>query len=435
MVTLKVERKAPDAAGFVDVLCFLIPSLQFVQVHLIGTLNGADVMMLLTFIGLALRRKLRLGTPLSRKFIIYCSLWLISQCVTDVVKHTVFTDYARGWSAIGLTIVSFATLYSLLYGRPKRILIYGWGLVVGSLLAYFINPTDYALDDAWKFGYSYPVTLAVILIACRKDVRGYLPSILLAGIGLVHFYMAFRNAGGLCLVVAAFIAFNRYMHQKGAGDYKLSFGRVALVLVVAITVVAGLSSAYQYAASSGMLGDEARVKFERQSSGELGVLVGARPELLSSIPAIIDSPLLGHGSWAKDPIYLLREEQALAVMGYENAGYISPEELEEGRIPAHSHIFGSWVDAGLLGGVFWGWIWLLEAKVFLKHHPFVVKLMPLFAYSAISMLWDILFSPYGGQVRITDSFYIVLAMNYLNIATPSVVAQSSRKVVKKLKTA
>ena len=60
----------------------------------------------------------------------------------------------------------------------------------------------------------------------------------------------------------------------------------------------------KYAASHNYFDEQTEAKFEAQSGGQLGVLVGGRPETLVAIQAIIDSPIIGHGSFKEDPKYV-----------------------------------------------------------------------------------------------------------------------------------
>ena len=57
-------------------------------------------------------------------------------------------------------------------------------------------------------------------------------------------------------------------------------------------------------------------KYEQESAGYYGVLLGGRPELLAELPAVYDSPILGHGSWAREPLYIIEQRQALLLLGY-----------------------------------------------------------------------------------------------------------------------
>ena len=152
-------------SDFVGLLVFLIPCLQFVQIKAIGLLDGSDLILIAIFIYMAFRWKIQIASRAGKWFVVLCSLWLVSQCVTDIVRHSAFIDYARGWSNIGLTLIIFLVLCTLLYGRPNLIVLYGWGFAVGAMIRYFVNPDDVAATEPWKFGIGDSVTLAVILFS------------------------------------------------------------------------------------------------------------------------------------------------------------------------------------------------------------------------------------------------------------------------------
>jgi len=164
---IRPSQKRDKGLDSVDMLVFLIPCLRFLQVKVVGVLNGADILLLGVFLFLAVRGKIRIQSPAGKRFMILCSLWLLSQCVTDIVRHSAFADYARGWSNIGLTLIDFAVLYTLLFDRPRRLVLYGWGLVVGSVLTFLLNPSEFMVDAPWKFGIAFPFGFGAILLASR----------------------------------------------------------------------------------------------------------------------------------------------------------------------------------------------------------------------------------------------------------------------------
>ena len=399
-----------------DVLTFMIPCLLFVKIHAVGVLMGSDLALLFAFIYLALRGNLQVSSPTAKRFMVFGSLWLVSQIVTDIVRKSAFVDYARGWSNIGLTLVNFAVIYTLVYGRWRRIVLFGWGMVAGGLLAYIPLRNAPEGADAWKDIFSYPVTLAVLLIASRKECRGRWPIVLSALIGVVNFFLGERARGGFCLAAALYLLVARSLQKKYAGSSKLKFRTVALMAASLIAVVLGVTWVYGYAAGTGILGKDARTKYEIQSSGKYGVLLGGREELLGAIPAIYDSPILGHGSWARDPKYLILERHALAVMGYSNAGDYSRPDAASGIIQTHSYILGAWVDAGILGAVFWGWVGVMALKTLMRVYPTKFVLPPLVPWMAFELLWAILFSPYGVGARLAAPYFIVVLMGYASVA-------------------
>lgn len=404
------ERDVSKTTDLVDILVFVIPCLEFVQIKLIGVLFGPELLLIAIFVYLAFRGKFRIKTRGGKTLLILGSGWLCSQCVTDLVRHSAFADFARGWSNIGMTLVNFAVLYTLLYGRPRRLMFYGWGLVIGGLLRFMINPDSFAADYPWKFGVGFPITLATFLFASRLSSRGYAQIALSVVIGVVNLVVGSRSVGGVCLATALYLFVSRTMARKGAETSKLKVRWMLLFTASIILGFAGVFLAYQIAASAGVLGEDARVKYENQSSGRYGLLLGGRVEALGYVPAIYDSPILGHGSWAKDPTYLIEEHEALALMGYSTANEYSPDDIEAGLIPTHSYLFGAWVDAGILGALFWAWIFVLDAKALLRVYPPTTALLPIMSYIGFELLWDVLFSPYGAEVRIIFPFYVVMLM-------------------------
>jgi hypothetical protein len=419
--------------NYLDVLIFLIPALQFIRLKFIGVLSGSDIAIVVAFVTLLFNGRIRIKERRGRKFLILCSIWLLSQIITDLIRHTPFKDYARGWSAIGLTLMVFSAIFSLLYGNPRRITIYASGLVTGGLLACFINPNELLDSDFWKFGLCLPCTLLVLLIASRKDVRGHWPVLLTAGIGIFNVIMGSRGAGQICLAAALYMVLTRYLQRRVAEHQTVKGTTIVMVAGSVVVGMFGIYWVYQYAAKSGKLGENARTKYETQSSGKYGVLLGGRVEMLASVPAVIDSPIIGHGSFAKDPKYLIIMRQALAFMGYEGAEEGDAGELEEGAIPTHSHLMGAWVSAGILGALIWSWVWLLAGKMLLRTYPVGIKLFPLGSFAAIQLLWDIVFSPYGAQMRLITPFYVVIIINYLSIARPNSAKATPARAMKVLK--
>jgi hypothetical protein len=421
----------PDRVG---VLVFLIPCVQFVKIVLVGSLTGSDLLLLGLFVYLAFRKEIKIKTPAGKWFVILGLLWLASQCVTDIVRHSAFADYARGWSNIGITLIGFAVLYTLMYQQPRRLLLFGWGLVVGNVLLFFINPTPAMLGDesnAWKFAFAGSATLGVFLIASSKRCRGPWPVILSVIIGMINMVEGARSVGGVCLAVALYLVITRLSRAKGE---EVSRFKTKTIVVLAASILIGVSAvlwSYGYAADAGVLGEEARHKYEEQSSGKYGVILGGRPELFATGPAIYDSPILGHGSWAREPLYIIEEHEALDLLGYEGSRFIDPEQIKEGLIPTHSYLFGAWVDSGILGAVFWGWVFVLTARGLMRVYPATAVLLPLMSYTAFSLLWEILFSPYGTQERLTFPYTLVIMMTCMGVMPAKAVravATSARRI-------
>ena len=119
-----------------DVIVFLIPATQFFELKIVGRLFLPDTLLALILPVLFVDYGQRLRARLPTIFISLALLWLFGQVITDIVRGTVFSDYARGWAKIGFTLINFCALYLLLYGHQRRLTLYAVGLATGGLISY-----------------------------------------------------------------------------------------------------------------------------------------------------------------------------------------------------------------------------------------------------------------------------------------------------------
>ena len=395
----------------IDVMVFLIPATQFFELKIIGRLFLSDMLLAIILPILLLDYGQRLRARLPMIFISLALLWFFGQVATDIVRATVFSDYVRGWAKIGFTLINFCALYLLLYGHQHRLTLYAVGLATGGLISYFVNPSPYAVDYPWKFGYGAPITWFLILLAAeiirRRRMGPYIATGILVGAAALNIFMGFRSLGGICFLSATFV-FMQTQWGELLANVRTRPRQVLLVGLVLVAAGIGFIKTYDYAAGSGLLGKDAQDIYESQAYGEYGLILGGRSEVLVSSRAILDSPFLGHGSWAKDDQY-----SSLLIELRRRAGYAGGADDEKDLIPTHSHLLGAWVEAGLLGAIFWVWTVSLPVHVLLRPHREIDYMTPLTAFVAFLLIWDILFSPYGAWLRFTTPYYVVVVMTYL----------------------
>jgi hypothetical protein len=414
-------NEAQPSSFFLNMTTFLIPALKFVEINLVGSLYLSDLLLAALFCILLFRRRsfTPLNSTLTKKFLIYGSMWFVAQIVTDIVRQTPFEDFARGWARIVVTLLHFSVLYILLHDQPRRILIYGWGLVVGSILAYFFNPFVFAAEYPWESGWAFPVTLAVFLVASDEQY----PSLILPiAIGVINIYLGYRSMGATCFLVAIYL-FLRLVSSRSEA-WRLSLRKpkyVALAVALVALGIWSMANAYQKAASSGLLGEAAQWKYEFQSSGEYGLLLGGRSEIMLGFLAIYDSPLLGHGSWAKNEEYVAAYRAMMLLLGYNPAAFqrgkgtgIDSQE-NDNLIVAHSHILGAWVEAGIVGGLFFVWILVLAARSLKRLFTARIQHAPLVVFYAFWLMWNLCFEPYGGDKRFTVLYFVVVLTSYATV--------------------
>lgn len=416
--------------GVFDVLAFLVPATQFIQLHVVGQLLMPDILLagILPILFFARGKKLLVGLP--KMFIILTLLWLVSQMMTDAIRDSEFSDYSRGWAKIGFTLTNFSALYLLLYGSQRRIFLYIAGLAAGGLIAYFVNPNIRAEYYPWKFGYGGPLTLLLILMAATMAGRkGRHPTAVLAilfGVAGLNLVMGTRGGGLIVFLTACYLYVQAKWGSQGAGR-RIRPHQYVLIAIVSIFAGLAMSQIYGYTASSGILGEDAQKKYKVQSQGRYGLFIGGRSEILVSSVAIADSPILGHGSWAKDCRYALLFNELR-----EDAGYVvgggNDFSTEVCLIPSHSHLFGAWIEAGLLGAVFWVWVLSLPIRVLLKPRGTTDSFTLLVIFSALTLAWTILFSPYGADGRFVTTFYVVVMMSCLSAHGRTTASRSVRGI-------
>jgi len=228
--------------------------------------------------------------------------------------------------------------------------------------------------------------------------------------------MGSRALGGVCFIALAFLMMQRESARLSRGSRATTIALGIAILVA----VAGTFRIYDFAASTGLLGYQAQEKYESQSAGEFGVLLGGRGEILSSALAIRDAPILGHGSWAMDTDYALQGQMMMRDLGYRPLG--PDPQAAAGLIPSHSYLFGAWTDAGILGAVFWGWVLSVAIRAMFALFRMAEPLSPLFTFFVVLLAWDLLFSPYGAQQRFFASYEIVLAVYVLESARTGIIS-------------
>ena len=391
-------KQRQNGVSLGDAFCFLIPVFQFIRFDLVGEMSVPDVLILAAVPIAFLRHPERLRQKPVPTILTLGLFWLVAQIITDVLRHSAPVDYLRGWSRIVLLLASFAVVWTVACRSLRRFVLYGTGLGIGAVLAFFVSPYADTLFAPWKFALGGPVTLLVALWVSLAGGKRYLAILLpLSALAVLHAFEDVRSLAAITFLTAVFSVF----HMLTARQQRLN---PAHLVCLGLTIACGLwafTQVYVHYAEQGVFGEYARHKIAAQSSGAGGLLLGGRGEILASSQAILDSPVIGHGSWARDPMYaaILAEKQA--ELGYKDFQHGKPDDL----IPSHSYIFGAWVESGFAGSVFWMFVFGFTILTLLRAGG-SVPLLPLFAFAGFAQLWDILFSPLGATARFTCPFYL-----------------------------
>lgn len=399
-----------------DILAFLIGLGSCYTFHLTGDIPLCEVILIPTLLLLFAIRSSRLRlrkTPLGT-ILLLMLLWLLGQIVTDIYRSTSSHDWLRGNANIVFFMLDLVGMIMLLKGNMRRQIIILLGFACGGILSVKLQPSLFPGKMAFKFGYAFPVMYFTAIISSYfyKRHRYFVVSLLFLANIAVNTLLNLRSLTLTMLIAFALIV---PIIPEWIGRIRIlppAHTRARVLAVMGITLVAGVLAGKLMTslAASGLLGPDAQQKNKAETVAGWGVLIGGRPEILVSSRAVFDSPILGHGSWAKDPKY----SEMLANIEAEYGMPIPDEgENSEGLIPAHSHLMSAWVDAGILGAVFWIYYFVLVLKALLRSGMGDSPLKPVHIFLMTMSLWEILFSPFGGVQRIVESVYIVIICDAL----------------------
>ena len=198
------------------------------------------------------------------------------------------------------------------------------------------------------------------------------------------------------------------------------FGRnIWMIIVVSIVGILIANAVYRYAAEHGILGEEARRKYEFQTKGGKGVLsllMGGRGEFFIGFLEALNKPWIGHGPWAFDngesTIQFL--EKYGDIEDYRK--FLESIRYMEGHgmstlnfIPAHSHLAGFFLWFGVVGLIYWLYVIYGIFRYLHKEMAAAPHWFGVLALGAPGFLWLLFFSGFGYRI-VTMPYVVFLFM-------------------------
>jgi hypothetical protein len=403
----------PSREAFLtDAALFVFGASGIYSFSLIGALPGSEVLLFAFLPVLLLFKGGRAFESQYLRFYLMAGGWLLGTLISDRYNAIPMFNSSKGIARVGFFILDFMALAIFLNRKTRRILIFVLSLSFVMLVTSFQFAGEFSLQ--WKFGISQGVAILALLgssyfYAKQKYRFCVLISVVLAGLNLIY---GFRSQLGVQFVAAVLIL--PLFAQSARRQEAQNPARVLLLLALALGAAYAANSAIKYAARHEFFDESQNQKFLGQSEGDYGVLVGGRPETLVAIQAIIDRPIIGHGSFPFELKYWQLKQDIQYEHGYSESD--RAEETDAPVIPTHSHLTLAWVEGGILGGICWIYILILTVRGVLRLTSLRPPLAPLYSYLLLSFLWDILYSPFGSVNRIRAAFYVLLS--YMILGTP-----------------
>jgi len=413
-----------------QLIAFLFGLGATISVRLIGIFALSDLIAIFFLPFLAFKQNM-FADRRFRKVILLLLLWMASTVVSDIYNHSTMTNAVKGFFTLVPFLACLIFAYWLLRKNYELMIPFLWGYAISFTLS-----AGFGWDAFYKEMLQTKGLSEVSQLDHYTKIIMWIISAFISGafaityfkrhprfVTLVIFSFSFivlldgsRSIFLLYFIVAISLFYILRTTKNLPWDGVLwsmnlqrKVTRFSFYIIVLIFAAKGV---YSISATNGYLGENERQKYEEQSNTRIGLFSG-RGEIISSFLAIKDSPILGHGSYAIDDVGY----------GYKAAKLIGANNLSlewnlnrigENYIPTHSHLWGAWVNNGILGGVFWLYIIFAVLIKFFRQYLFSYPDYLAFLLASLSsLLWNILFSPFSQKplLAMTLVFLIVIMLS------------------------
>lgn len=399
-------RGRPESADpFVVTSLFLLFAIGSWRIQFVGTLPLYELAFVpLLLVMLVVRRGGFPGGAVAMTIFGAGAAWFAAQAASDWINETAAFDSIRGLANIAVFLLTIFVWRLILSDVRHGLLAAGLGLCVGAFIQALLQPDQYQQTDVWKFGLGHPMTFAVALLVGHSRLNGRLPaSLVLVGLAILHFSFGSRTLAAASFL-AGFMTF--VLGARSLSQRANVMGMAVVALGIAVAAI-GAQVAYQWALESPLMPQKMRSKFESQAASDLGLILSARSELLVSTKAIREKPWIGYGSWARDEGFA----NELLLLRLASGQSMLTAYVEDDYIPSHSHIFGAWVQAGLVGALFWAYALVLLAVALWRLGPTARPEGIAQSYLLLTFAWDVLFSPLSLGSRVWSALAVAVLVS------------------------
>lgn len=396
------------------ILLFLVGLFSSFFVKVIGATTISELFLLLLFLYLFITKKtLRIYANKDIKWY----TWFLLLSAFSCIMSSIILDYGFGKTLKNILIIvvlipGLYVLYWLLISNPYKVIYYLIGVIISDLLVRFyfpqfsdliVNERGMTIDerDENLFYYTYaPYFTLIVALFYMKFSRLTIASMVV--IGFIFLYGGSRANFLIYLFSAVILMF--IGTKKSSSYIRTNIRKYKLIFVVIIVIAGlGINETYTYFASTGMLGEDAKNKYEMQSLSNVGNL-GGRSSFFRGLIAVAHHPIIGVMDPTNADIDDNQEilEDYISFVDNDN-GYVLRNDK---NISGHSTIIDWWLSYGILALPFWVFV-LIQCYVCLTKYFFECRTLTAYLLvGVLSLLWDIFFSPFGFRIR----YEIVIAL-------------------------
>lgn len=414
---------------------FLLGLFSATQVRLLGSIGISEIVICLVapFVFITDYHQLKWDGFLK---ITWLSILVMAGCVIACITNgTPFTAAMRGFATTYVMFSSIVVGHRLIRRCPMGIKWFYFGVAISVVINIFVFQTatelviygggETGIDAAEGIMRSPIFWISRIQEWLFLPIRGwYLQTPMfysvLAPLGFAIFAIFTSISGRSAAATTLMMAFFALLGGRKVMHLKILSKNSLVILIMSVLVMMGISSIYKRAATSGILGESAYLKYEgqmkgRDSSSILTLLMAGRSEFFVGAYACLQKPFIGYGPWAVDREGFYEHFVTQYGDAEDIAAFEKNRKWQErvgyrriGFIPAHSHVISFWLWFGIFGLLFWLYVLFQYMRYFKKDLATVPQWFGPLGIFAAPFLWNFFFSPLGA--RVPTGIFIVLIM-------------------------
>lgn len=382
-----------------SIFLFFIGLFFNVRVNLIGQLYMGEALLFLVGV-LYFKTFLSVWSKVSI-LRISTSLFALGFVMLLISNSTNGVSFENSMKGIANQVFYFSSLVGfiiLLKNNLDGIAIYFLGKSIGNLFFYQYVNVDFTADlgdSAFEVYYATSLNFLVPALVIFVSKNRTLQLALLFAYGIICIMFDAR-AVGMAFFLTGLLGL--------LSNVRIKITRLRLVLLSVIGFPLLVMSFYNLG-KSGLLGETSYKQFNEIQGSYKYISVFARSETLIGVIAWSDKPVFGHGSNAPGGHYYTL---AKAI------GIIESYVKDRPRIPSHSVIVGSAVEAGTFAAIQWIYLFLFMFFFLVTNWKNQKsRYFLLIIYFILATLWGLIFSPFGfARLQFTSYFAFIIIYIY-----------------------
>lgn len=334
-------------------------------------------------------------TRAERRLLLLAFLWFLGACYSNWWRGEPFEVALKGNAIVFNVFCMLAVGIAMLRRSMHSFLWFSVGYGLGCVVSLYVFQNGALLSFAETAGYSggvggiqdylvekqvYPFYAQALYLSVLFPLRVHklIPWFLIisgciSSAFLLLFYGASRSGFGIyfltAVVVIAYVYFRPVVR---------AFSKNAVFFLVSVLIMSAAAfQTYSHLAQIGALGEREYQKYVTEIEESDSGVLGSRDDLIRAWPFLSRHPFVGSGSSAID-----------------RWGYIV--DSNDFLIPGHSALVGAWAQNGMLGLIFWAYAICIIINFARKRMILFYDWFPFLAFIMVFMMWNILFSPFGG---------------------------------------